>query len=162
MINGQKGSSEWEHSEDKSTITLVFKSETCQAKINASSCPSGRQAQECWLAKITHMEMFFYTSERGTASHGRIGFSRWSSSQPDGGRCERKGSRQKLFLERWTGNLLCSVGWSGCEDKLQGGETKQEKEMSMNVLSHPGFKIMSAPDDSCKHATRRGNNVDRI
>lgn len=57
--------------------------------------------------------------EGGTVSQTHISFNQWSSSRPDGGQCERIESQRRLSLGRWTGTLLCSVGWSGYEDTLE-------------------------------------------
>lgn len=105
-------------------------------------------------------------------------FNRWSSSQPDGGPCERRGSQQKLFLGRWTGNLLCSVDWSGCEDKLPDKKKEKKKgnmsrviqgeEKSLNCCTDIAllfcaagacFKTLNEPDNSCKHAISHGSNT---
>lgn len=78
---------------------------------------------ECYWLETQGCQKWFvgetHTSKSGTASYRRARFNRWSSSQLDGEQCEQRGSQRKLFLGRWRENLLCSVGWSGCEDKLQ-------------------------------------------
>lgn len=49
----------------------------------------------------------------------RMSLNQWSWWRLDEGRCEQTGSQRRLSPGRWTGSLLCSVGWSGCVDTLR-------------------------------------------
>lgn len=74
--------------------------------------------------------------EGDAVSQIHICFNQWSSSRPDGGRCERIGSQRKPSLGRWTGTLLCSVGWSGYEDTLRKNEKTWRISFVQNIYAY--------------------------
>lgn len=62
-----------------------------------------------------------------------LSFSQQNWQPLDAEQCERRGSQRMLSQERPSGNLLCSEGWSGYEDRLK---TQEHKDTNYQLVHY--------------------------